>query len=61
MSEKSSDTEHGIREAVYAFNGHRYAPMLLCLCGYATDKYNGTWEDAGIDLDEHLRAGERSS
>lgn len=49
----SDEAEHGIDEAVYAFNGVEYEPMLLCLCGQACRGID--WTEAGAALDDHLR------
>ena len=62
MSEKHtpSAVEHGIREAVYSNSPVGFHPVLFCLCDWSTGHaYN--WEEAGAELDEHLKEATKSS
>ena len=51
-----SPRKHGIDHAAY-YGGPGepyYRPVLECLCGWSTSRAD-SWEDAGRELDEHLK------
>ena len=54
-------TAHGIDGGAYdnvaglAMRHGTAVPRLFCLCGYTTAMDAWSWEDAGADLDDHLR------
>lgn len=49
------DAEHGLDDAYYSnLPGPRQACIIRCLCGWYTS-FNSSWEDAGRELDEHLK------
>lgn len=46
--------QHGISDAYYSYAPPgRYQCFLVCLCGYGAQ--GDTWEEAGRDLDIHLK------
>lgn len=46
--------EHGIRGACYSNSPSGFHPILFCLCNWETSHaYN--WEEAGQQMDEHLK------
>ena len=44
-------TDHGVSEGLYDNLGRQV--ILVCLCGYEAAGPN--WEEAGADLDDHIK------
>lgn len=52
---KPMQLEHGIQNAVYSIGpDQKFHPNMECICGYETALHD-SWEDAGTELDEHLK------
>lgn len=47
--------QHGIAAAFYSSDGERYIPVLECLCGFSNGRDVFDWEQAGAELDQHLK------
>lgn len=67
MGMKRAAVEHGVDSACYALapigKHGEYRPSMRCLCGFSTGKIgdrwagiNDTWEETGIEFDQHLEA-----
>jgi hypothetical protein len=54
------DREHGIDGAVYTNGPFGLTPRLECVCGFITSLAPRSWEEAGAELDEHLRTVPRA-
>lgn len=49
-------TAHGVRAGFYAnLPGPRQTAILECLCGEEITGQTDSWEDAGREMDEHLK------
>jgi hypothetical protein len=51
-----SETEHGVRLGFYSnLPGPNQTAILECLCGEEVTGQTSSWEDAGREMDLHLK------